>query len=128
MKFLEPKIPKLSQAIRKGAEAGPQCFYKPLGLGGGSCALGAAYLAVGKWWTELTGAGGAWTDLFRRMRHAVCPVPGCGEIPGKLVASAIIIHLNDDHQWTREHIADWVEQFESDPVAEPVSETEAVCV
>ena len=34
-----------------------------------------------------------------------CPVEGCSKTLGLAV---IIVHLNDDHCWTREQIASWV--------------------
>lgn len=37
---------------------------------------------------------------------ARCPV--CAAGPATVVS--IMAHLNDDHQWTREAIADWMEQ------------------
>lgn len=40
-----------------------------------------------------------------------CPVnEDCGE--GCVVAN--VIHLNDDHDWTRERIADWLETLDID--------------
>ena len=36
-----------------------------------------------------------------------CPVEGCKK---HLVLSAMIVHLNDAHHWSREQIATWLEQ------------------
>jgi hypothetical protein len=36
-----------------------------------------------------------------------CPVDGCKK---RLLLSAMIVHLNDHHQWSRERIADWLEE------------------
>ena len=35
-----------------------------------------------------------------------CPVDGCKK---KLVLSALIVHINDEHRWSREQIATWLE-------------------
>jgi hypothetical protein len=35
-----------------------------------------------------------------------CPAEGCRK---RLYLAALLVHLNDDHRWTREHIADWLE-------------------
>jgi hypothetical protein len=34
-----------------------------------------------------------------------CPAEGCKK---KLFLAAVIVHLNDDHLWSREQIAAWV--------------------
>ena len=36
-----------------------------------------------------------------------CPVEGCKK---RLLLSAMIVHLNDHHEWSRERIADWLEE------------------
>jgi hypothetical protein len=38
------------------------------------------------------------------VRH--CPEAGCRK---QLLLDSLIIHLNDDHRWSRERIADWVD-------------------
>ena len=35
-----------------------------------------------------------------------CPAENCKK---KLSLAALIVHLNDDHRWSREQIADWVD-------------------
>lgn len=41
-----------------------------------------------------------------------CPICSLDENePIDMVLSALIPHLNDNHKWTREEIADWVEAF-----------------
>jgi hypothetical protein len=40
------------------------------------------------------------------LRPCVCPVKA-GPVPVKLFH--VVAHLNDDHRWTRERIADWLE-------------------
>jgi hypothetical protein len=41
-----------------------------------------------------------------------CPVEGCKK---KLVLSALIVHINDEHRWTREQIATWLESINGKP-------------
>ena len=40
-----------------------------------------------------------------------CPVEGCKK---RLQLSAMIVHLNDHHEWSREQIATWLEQQNDD--------------
>ena len=35
-----------------------------------------------------------------------CPAESCAK---RLTLAAILVHLNDDHRWTREQIATWLE-------------------
>lgn len=46
--------------------------------------------------------------LYERVK---CPAKSCGS---SMVMSECIIHLNDEHDWTREAIADWAEALEID--------------
>jgi hypothetical protein len=107
---------KLSEAIRLGAMLKPQGF----GLGSGNpraeatCALGAAYEAA-----RVTGSWPSLLLVFPQLKHIeelACPV--CRDKQDGLIA-----HLNDDHRWSREQIADWVEQIEraQEPTSQPVS-------
>lgn len=91
---------RLSEAIRLGAMLKPQAFGTWFD-GEGTCALGAAIDALGI--TESNVLLLAQTIVGR----ARCPVCGCDGAQFHLVP-----HLNDDHHWTRERIADWVEQQE----------------
>lgn len=109
---------KLSEAIRLGSMMKPQGFgdfyitpiWKsngPLGLEiplhEASCALGAALDATD---TDDSDYPDAWNPLvdFRRQ------CPQCSTY--QEIVWDVIVHLNDDHRWTRERIADWVEQIE----------------
>jgi hypothetical protein len=39
----------------------------------------------------------------------VCPIrPGCESLEA-FVPINMVVHLNDDHRWTRERIADWLD-------------------
>ena len=58
----------------------------------------------------------AWIDLF--MLPAQCPECAHPRYPTILWN---LIHLNDDHRWTRERIADWVETIEP-KVSAPVTQ------
>jgi hypothetical protein len=105
---------KLSEAIRLGSMIRPQAFGY-IFSNSGSCALGAVYeasgiLAFDDDVTLLEETGQRLDQAFPLLKASVsCPVAmrcfrnGVGET---------IVHLNDWHRWTREQIADWVEQIE----------------
>lgn len=93
------KFTKLSQAIRVGAKAHPQCFgrfisYSFEGISH-TCALGAAYLVMGGDPLDTTRAGQMFSERFN------IPV----EISGK------IVDWNDKLHWSRESIADELERM-----------------
>lgn len=97
---------KLSEAIRLGA------MLKPQGFGDDaterhateSCALGAAYDAASV-------EPRAWHALLRAFPLAdVISARHCPEC--QMWFWSVIPHLNDDHRWTREQTADWVETVE----------------
>ena len=104
---------KLSEAIRLGA------MMKPKGDGhfeqaGRTCALGAAMDAVGLLDAASDIAlnirdvyGKHFPVLRSLVRH---PDSRMGVVQWRL--DAVIVDLNDDCGWTREQIADWVEQIE----------------
>lgn len=108
-----------SEAIREGAKLRPQAtqLFNELPSGVvGSCAYGAGYEA-------LTGE----IDLYRSeqiyeyvataypymemVQPSDCPLHDCDEAPMEGL-SEVVLHLNDDHEWTREAIADWLEREE----------------
>jgi hypothetical protein len=74
-----------------------------------SCALGAAYEGMYRLPSDMDKAHPS-EDLqwfffcLDTVKH--CPVDGCKK---KLSLAAVIVHLNDDHLWSREDIAAWVE-------------------
>lgn len=118
---------KLSEAIRRGANRRPQCrdvFFNRIHGELCSCALGAAF------------EGGDLIDLAMLDRGIValhielvvtfdgfetysvnnsgmppypCPSFSCCVRPAQL--PEIIVHLNDEHNWTREQIADWLAEI-----------------
>lgn len=103
---------RLSEAIKLGAMLRPQCFGKMF-FDDGSCANGAALEACG----EVDG-----TNMYRLFpivatRAPRCPAcseydPRCRDI------CHLIAHLNDEHEWTRERIADFVESLEQAQASE----------
>lgn len=95
---------KLSEAIRLGATLRPQVRGVTRNARG-SCALGAALEAIG--------VDGTYTDVLDHFpisrRYVACPVDYVEH-----VLVGVIRMLNDDHGWSRERIADWVETFEQE--------------
>lgn len=110
---------KLSEAIRLGAMLKPQGHDMLVTLNGGSCALGAAFDAVGMAVGEYDG-GDAGDPCYAEARarwsvlnaHVACPVPDSDVWrDGDMVH--VIWSLNDRAGWTREQIADWVATIEA---------------
>ena len=100
---------KLSEAIRLGAMLRPQAFKVYFWLDN-SCALGAAAEAAGVSYGCTSTAHFRIVLLWPWLRTMVgrqCPACALDACPRKLIA-----HLNDDHKWTRERIADWVATVE----------------
>jgi hypothetical protein len=105
---------RLSEAIRLGSMLKPQGF-GDLYVREGSCALGAAYDAIGAANVVKSGDLDAMRERLRAIwpflvadTESACPV--CTYTEGNL--EYIIAHLNDFHGWTRERIADWVATIE----------------
>ena len=73
---------------------------------GGSCALGAAYEGAYALPQEAGSIRPRLDRLFDCLENVRrrCPV-GCNK---RLPLNSIILHLNDDHQWTREQIVEWL--------------------
>jgi hypothetical protein len=102
---------KLSEAILRGSTMGPQIRHQ-LSNGKGTCAWGAAYLALGilgKAITQDLRADPRVIWPWTKTKVVNCPV--CWERV-HLIA-AISDHLNDCHFWTRERIAEWVATIET---------------
>ena len=100
---------ELARAILTGAERRPkQSFGAYFDGAGGSCALGAAYEGI---YLLPRNVGEATPQRMDRFFHCLenvsrrCPA-GCRK---QIPIGAMIVHLNDDHLWTREQIADWLE-------------------
>ena len=99
----------LAEAILEGAKRRPkQSFGTYFDGKGGSCALGAAYEGIYLLPRNVAEAMPHRLDRFFHCLENVsrkCPA-GCKK---QIPIGAMIIHLNDDHLWTREQIAEWVE-------------------
>lgn len=103
---------KLSEAIRLGAMLKPQAFGQYGSVA--SCALRAATDALGIPPNKADSPD--YDALKARYRYLdvlqPCPVPTCWLSGETDRALAVIYHLNDHHQWTREQIADWIATIE----------------
>lgn len=97
------KLAELGKLILAGAEKRPQC-YSAYFWNERSCALGAACEA-------LTGEIN-FTPLevertlygaFPSLRHKAPDCPLCGQTGNRVMG--LLLHLNDQHRWTRERIA-----------------------
>lgn len=96
---------KMWKAMLKGAKMGPQLFGR-LKIGNGSCAVGAVCLSMGFMKAqELRNKFPFLWDLES------CPVSGCCDIKVQTLNN-VIVHLNDNHKWSRENIAHWVRSIE----------------
>ena len=127
---------KLSEAIRLGAMLKPQAF-DDFTDGIGTCAWGAANEAIGlkadgdpaiprQWWSLCNPPSEACPECGIEF-HNCCDAKdfdACDCEDQCAPVSDVIVHLNDDHQWTREQIADWVSTIEAahDQAPAPVHE------
>lgn len=105
---------RLSEAIRLGATMKPQFFGFYMGARNNklsTCALGAALDAVGDLW--------GMAALHFSILDVPAQCPQCTYKAPRL--EQVIAHLNDDHLWTREAIADWLE-LEIEPL--PIESTD----
>jgi hypothetical protein len=100
---------ELAAFIRDGAKRRPDQAFGDYYQGrSASCALGAAYEAM---YPLPSDAGGQRPtrdlDWFFDCLDAVkaCPGDGCKK---RLYLAALMVHLNDDHRWSREQIATWL--------------------
>lgn len=111
---------KLSDAIRAGSKVTKQHFgdlfkirYGDIGY---TCALGAAALGAGE---GIEPNSYAITQRFPELynHRDVCPV--CNDTLYNQTLFFLISHLNDEHHWKREAIADWLDEMTLDltPVA-----------
>lgn len=110
---------RLYEAIRLGSKLHPQGFGGFRNYQGGTivtCAIGAVGEAIGLDLKKNINAERLrhhWPWMFQT--SSPCPVCQC-----EYQVICIITHLNDDHRWTRERIADWVETIEpQEPLADP---------
>ena len=101
---------ELASFIREGAQRRPEQAYGDYFKGeNASCALGAAYDGMYRMRGDV-GKTRPTKDLdrvFNCLESTIrpCPAEGCTK---RLGLAVIIVHLNDDHCWSREQIAAWV--------------------
>ena len=88
---------RLSEAIQLGAMMTSQAF-RTLFKGDGACALGAALLAVG------VAPEQAERSVRKRWPWAFAVNVNCPRCGRSRLVCEVIVHLNDDHRWTREKI------------------------
>ena len=102
---------ELAAFIRAGAERRPEQAYGDYYRGThASCALGAAYEGMYRLPTDVAGTRPT-KDLewfFDCLEGSVrrCPAEACAKT---LSLASILVHLNDDHRWSREEIAGWLD-------------------
>lgn len=97
-----------SEAIREGSKLRPQGFGE-FHADGKSCALGAGREAI---YGTTEGNQEHYDQiraLFPYMAETYTDCPAC---PLRLSLFVITYHLNDDHRWAREQIANWLETEE----------------
>lgn len=112
----------LADAIRNGADRRPEQAFGDYFHGRhASCALGAAYEGMYRLPDDMEGRRptkdlDAFFDCLEGTVRA-CPGEGCRKV---ITLSALIVHLNDTHRWSREQIAVWVAD-ERVPAREPAA-------
>jgi len=104
---------ELADAIVAGARRRPmQAFGEYFDDRGGSCALGAAYEGAYALPRDPHEAHAIRRPRLERLFDCLenvrrrCP-EGCNK---RLPLNTIILHLNDDHHWTREQIVEWLKR------------------
>ena len=100
---------ELASFIRDGIRRRPDQAFGDYYKGrSASCALGAAYDAMYRL-PEEAGSQRPTRDLdwfFDCLdKVKVCPAEGCKK---RLFLAALMVHLNDDHRWTRDDVATWL--------------------
>ena len=103
----------LSDAMRLGAAMVPQAF------GDTFVRNGQTIVAACAWSSVSIGLGFPSIDvigIYRRFPelHKTLPCPECdksGYFGGMPTLEELITHMNDDHRWTREQIADWIDSL-----------------
>jgi hypothetical protein len=110
---------KLSEAIRMNGMMKPQGFgIRALYSKEAPCAIGGALQVVGATQTHETLAK-IWPWVSRNTRCPGCDSTGDSSLRCEALRRRefdltlnILWHLNDQHKWTRQQIADWVETVE----------------
>lgn len=100
---------ELASFIRDGIRRRPDQAFGDYYKGrSASCALGAAYEAMYRLPDDATGQHPTRDlDWFFDCLDTVkkCPAEGCKK---RLFLAALIVHLNDDHRWSRDEVATWL--------------------
>lgn len=107
------QIATLSEAIREGAKLAPQVCGFGMVARGATCALGAALHALTGMLPFDSSHGYDVIESTYPYANAADPnlrCPACNMTVPRLLMG--VYHLNDAHRWTRERIADFVEQYE----------------
>jgi hypothetical protein len=110
---------ELARAILDGAHVRPDQAFGEYFIGRrASCALGAAYEGIYHLPLDASGIRPKHLErLFDCLEYTLRSCPeGCKK---RLSLGAMILHLNDDHHWSREAIAHWVAPSSS---AQPTSD------
>lgn len=107
---------ELASYIRAGMERRPEQAHGDYFKGkNASCALGAAYDGMYRVPGDpsKTRPTKDLDRIFNCLESTIrrCPAEGCQK---RLGLAVIIVHLNDDHCWSREQIADWVASIDND--------------
>lgn len=98
-----------SEAIREGAKLRPQGFGE-LHANGKSCAIGAGREAI----YGTTESEQEQYDEIRTLFPYLQTLSPCPACPLRMTLFIAAYHLNDFHEWTREAIADWLEEREEE--------------
>ena len=105
---------ELAEFIRQGAKRRPdQAFGDYYSGRSASCALGAAYEGMYRL-PDQAGNIRPTKDLewfFDCLEGSVRKCPGGDGCRKSLSLAAIMVHLNDDHKWSREQIASWLDDL-----------------
>jgi hypothetical protein len=98
----------LAEAMRRGMARRPEQAFGDYYCGStASCALGATY--EGLYRLPRDAQGIVAKDLYRFYECLDFVIKRCPDGCHKqLPLGALIVHLNDDHRWARERIADWL--------------------
>jgi len=110
---------ELAAAIRLGAKRRPLQAHGSYFEGlRGSCALGAAYEGMYRLPADSDALRPRHLErLFDCLENSMRPCPeGCRK---RIPLGAMIVHLNDDHVWTRERIAEWIADTQRPAAAAP---------
>lgn len=111
---------RYAEAIREGIKLLPHQVFRMAGdiwTGEGCVHMTACYAAgINYFRVDPIWLYGKFPEL--KGIDVACPCEHCC-LMGHYEVYAIAVHLNDTHQWTREAIADWVDQVVPPPAPEP---------